>query len=525
MIRRVAPLLILLAGILRAAAPEPAGVAVLANADDPESVALARHYLKARAIPEKNLVALSLPKDEQISWDTFVARVRNPLLGELAARGLLEGKISGAPDAEGRIQISVTKNRVDFLVLCRGVPLKIANDRARFEAREKNLALPPQFQVNHASVDSELAVLPRAGTPLAGFVPNPWYNADNPPETATYDLLRVARLDGPSARDALRLVDNAIAAERDGLPGRAYIDRGGPHPKGDEWLAMTENLCRQASYDVSVDTLPSLIPAGARFDSPALYFGWYSENIAGAPAEPGFMFPPGAVALHIHSFSARTLRDRSAGWTGPLVARGATLAVGNVEEPYLELTHNPALLLLALLRGKTAGEAAAYAVPALSWQTILVGDPLYRPFLHDLPEQLADIENKPADPARAYAAIRAAIRLDARGESAKADAALAQAFARMPVLALAREIFDRETKAGKTPSFRADALASIPEDAGLVMETVDKLAAAGKSGEALALIERQAALGVRLGSRAADFARSRGKTELAARLSPPPARQ
>jgi uncharacterized protein (TIGR03790 family) len=524
MIRRIAPLLFL-AALVRAAEPTPAGVAVLANSDDPESIALARHYLKARAIPENNLITLSLPKEEQITWETFVTKVRNPLLRELAAHGLLEGKIDGTPDAEGRIRISVTKNKVDFLVLCRGVPLKIAHDPARFEAREKSLTLQAQFQVNHASVDSELAVLPRTGTPLAGFVPNPWYNTENPPVTDTYDLLRVARLDGPSARDANRLIDNALEAERDGLLGRAYIDKGGPNAKGDEWLAVTEQLFRKATFDVSVDTAPTLIPAGARFDAPAFYFGWYAGDITGAPATPGFMFPPGAVALHIHSYSARTLRDPNAGWTGPLVARGATLSVGNVEEPYLELTHNPALLALGLLKGKSAGEAAAFAGPVLSWQTIVVGDPLYRPFIHDVPDQLKDIDGKRAEPARAYAAIRAALRLDAQGAIGNADEVLEKAFTRMPVLALAREIFDRQIKVGKSPTFRAGLLAPIAEDAGLVMETAEKLAAAGKSAEALALIEKQAALGVPLGARGADFARSRGKNELAARLTPKVARQ
>lgn len=524
MIRRLAPLL-LLSAILRAADPTPTRVAVLANADDPESLALARHYLKARAIPENNLITLSLPKEEQVSWETFVTKVRNPLLSELAARGLLVGRIAGTPDAEGRIQISVTNNKVDFLVLCRGVPLKIAHDPARFEAREKTLTLQAPFKVNHASVDSELALLPRPGTPLAGFVPNPWYNTENPPAIATYDLLRVARLDGPAARDANRLIDNALEAERDGLFGRAYIDKGGPNLKGDEWLTVTEDLCRKAGFDVSADSAPTVMPVGARFDAPAFYFGWYAADITGAPATPGFMFPPGAVALHIHSYSARTLRDPKAGWTGPLVAHGATVTVGNVEEPYLELTHNPALLMLGLLKGKTAGEAAAFAVPALGWQTVFIGDPLYRPFAHDIPAQLADIDTQRADPARAYAAIRAALRLDAQGASAKVDEVLARAFTRMPVLPLAREILDRQIKAGKTPTFRSDSLAPVAEDAGLVMETAEKLAAAGKSGEALALIEKQAALGVRLGVRAADFARRHGKTDLAARLSPAPARK
>ena len=84
--------------------------------------------------------------------------------------------------------------------------------------------------------------------------------------------------------------------------------------------------------------------------------------------------------MHIHSYSATTLRNRDTGWSGPFVARGVTATVGNVFEPYLQLTHRPDLLLRALVRGATFGDAACYAQPALSWQVIAIGDPLYRPF-------------------------------------------------------------------------------------------------------------------------------------------------
>lgn len=520
MIRKILPALLVasLAPSLRAAPPTPEGVVVLANSADPESLALAAHYLKARAIPEKNLVAFPMPAAEQISWDDFVARVRNPLLKQLAAKGLLEGTVVNTPDREGRIQILTTKNRIDFLVLCRGVPLKIANDPARLLARESTVARQPQFAVNHASVDSELAVLPSPDTPLAGFVANPVYNVAEPDESALRGTLRVARLDGPTAASANKLIDNALEAERTGLLGRAYIDKGGPHPKGDAWLAETAALCAKASFDTTVDESPALIPAGARFDAPAFYFGWYAGDIAGAPADPSFTFPPGAIGLHIHSFSARTLRDPAAGWTGPLVAHGITATVGNVEEPYLELTHNPVLFTAALFSGKTVGEAASFAEPALSWQTVFIGDPLYRPFLHDVPEQLADADRHP-DATLAYAVLRGVRRLDAEGENAEADGLLRRAFAKIPVLALAREILDRERKAGKTVSFRTDALAEIREDAGLVTETAEKLVESGKSTEALSLIEKQFSLGTRLNGRAAAIARRFGKTALAAKLA------
>ncbi len=55
--------------------------------------------------------------------------------------------------------------------------------------------------------------------------------------------------------------------------------------------------------------------------------------------------------------------------------------MGCVYEPYLSLTPNVAVFLERFTIGQfTFGEAAWAAQPALSWQTTVVGDPLYRPF-------------------------------------------------------------------------------------------------------------------------------------------------
>jgi tetratricopeptide (TPR) repeat protein len=90
---------------------------------------------------------------------------------------------------------------------------------------------------------------------------------------------------------------------------------------------------------------------------------------------------PGAFAYHLHSFSAATLRSTNECWVGPLLTKGATCTMGCVNEPYLSGTPNVAAFLARLIAGGfTFGEAAWAAQPVLSWQTTVVGDPLYRPF-------------------------------------------------------------------------------------------------------------------------------------------------
>ena len=112
----------------------------------------------------------------------------------------------------------------------------------------------------------------------------------------------------------------------------------------------------------------------------ALYFGWYSENVDGPFLGPDFRFLPGAVACHLHSFSAETLRSETDHWAGPLLALGASGVLGNVTEPYLTATHHFDHFTDRLLKGYTLVESAYMSIPTLSWMGVVVGDPLYRPY-------------------------------------------------------------------------------------------------------------------------------------------------
>ena len=92
---------------------------------------------------------------------------------------------------------------------------------------------------------------------------------------------------------------------------------------------------------------------------------------------------PGAFAYHLHSFSAHTLRSTNQHRCGPLLAAGATATMGCIDEPYLTGTPDMAVFFSRWLSGFTYGEAACVAQHGVSWQTTVVGDPLYRPFAAD----------------------------------------------------------------------------------------------------------------------------------------------
>ena len=86
--------------------------------------------------------------------------------------------------------------------------------------------------------------------------------------------------------------------------------------------------------------------------------------------------------MHLHSFSARATLRPAKNWCGGLLEKGAAVTVGNVYEPYLHLTHDFSILQQRLLAGFSWGEACWMAMPVTSWQGVVLGDPLYRPFLH-----------------------------------------------------------------------------------------------------------------------------------------------
>ncbi len=361
---------------LRAEGPE-AHLVILANSRQPESVALAHFYAGSRGVPPANIIALPLPEEESITWRQFIDQVWQPLQDELYARGWLEGLASTLLDRYGRKRYAFTGHQLSYLVTCRGVPLRIYNDPTLLPVPTR---IAPPLNRNEAAVDAELSLLALSSYEIAGLLGNPLFEQEGPSTLDGRLVVKVCRLDGPTWESAQQLVRSALKAEQTGLAGRYYVDFNGPHPDGDKWLRSVQAQLSGLGFDGEVENTAGTFGPEVRFDNPVWYFGWYAQDIVGPFTRDGFVFPPGAVAVHIHSFSASTLRSATTGWCGPFVARGVTATVGNVFEPFLQFSHRPDLLVRALGRGKNFGDAVYYSLPALSWQEVAVGDPLYRPF-------------------------------------------------------------------------------------------------------------------------------------------------
>jgi len=375
-------------------------VVVIYNSRMPESKELAFYYAQRREVPTNQVFGFDLPITEGIKRAEFHDNLQKPLLKALERQKLFVVRsdiIPATRDKTGDVVQKLAAAKVRYATLCYGVPVRILSDPNLSEPGAEKMR--PETRRNEAAVDSELAALPLLiqGHPLYGPARNAAYGATNAALLhPTNGVFMVARLDGPSVEIAHGLVDKAMEAETNGLWGRAYFDLRGltntNYKVGDDWIRSAAELIQRAGFETVVDNQPETFSAAFPMSQIALYAGWYDGQVSGPFTRPKVEFMPGALAYHLHSFSAHVLRAPDQYWVGPLLAKGATATIGYVEEPYLEGTVNVAALLADFtFFGFSFGEAAYAAQQVLSWQTTVVGDPLYCPFGRKLAgEQIGD---------------------------------------------------------------------------------------------------------------------------------------
>ena len=382
--------------VARANPIAPESVAILYNSSIPQSLDLATHYATARKIPMENLIGIPLPDRGHISRSNYETALRDPLRKAFSSRGWW----TFGRTPEGMILPATCK--IKTLVCVRGVPFKINREiilpeqpgetpgetpgKTQPVAKPVN-ELDPRFsQSNEAAVDSELAMMGIQGIPTAGPLKNPYFRKDESFATSKLSMmLLVGRIDGPSYEICKRMIDDAIATETNGLWGMCYLDvakKGGGYLTGDQWLENIAQLNFTTGIPTVIDRNKQTFTTNYPMSDAALYYGWYTKHRNGPLLNEHFRFRKGAIAVHLHSFSASNLRDASSHWSGPILAKGAAATLGNVHEPYLHLTHHFDIFHDRLIRGFSLVEAAYMALPVLSWQNVVLGDPLYRPFLH-----------------------------------------------------------------------------------------------------------------------------------------------
>ena len=370
---------------------------VVYNTNDPDSQGLAEYYAARRHIPAERVLAITCPTTEEITRKQYDETIRSPIIGYLSLKDWMVRRPREV-EIGGRLfeSLMATRNDIWAIVLMRGVPLKIANDPDDYFGMETK----SELQTNAAAVDNELALLPVFGLPLGGYVPNIFYEGTPGgikiigPELAC-NMVLVTRLDGPTPADVRRMIDDTLYAEQHRLAGLAVVDTRGltdekdGYTCGDDWLRGARDALVKNGWTVKFDDKPALIPPSDPCNQVAIYLGWYGGNAYGPWVTPPRRFLPGAIAYHLHSFSASTVRSEKNNWVGPLIANGADATMGMVYEPYLALTPHEDIFMRRLLGGDYFAAAAYASERGLSWMLTVVGDPLYRPFLTPIDAALA----------------------------------------------------------------------------------------------------------------------------------------
>lgn len=351
--------------VLQVAAPlardvDPARhVLVLVNEAVPESVALGEAYRRARGVPADNVCRVRTTADEVIAWPAFQAEVLAPVRAFLARH----------PDAV-------------YLVPTWGVPVKVAEHVKDDLPPDADPMRRHVTSVDAAAVDRELE-LARGDLPARpGWVESRTWRLERS-VTADDGVLVVMRLDGPTPEQARALIDLALHGELYGVEGAHLLDTRGLTGAGDGYATYDAEL-RQVAGVFARHGLPlrhddqgPVVDLSTIEGGPGHYWGWYTGTLeAAAP----FRFAPGAVACHVHSFSADTIRHPGRNWVGPLLDRGATVAIGTVYEPLTAGFPTAPLFWERFLAGHTVGQALQLSNRFTSWMAVYVGDPLYAPY-------------------------------------------------------------------------------------------------------------------------------------------------
>ncbi len=384
---------------------EPNEILVVANTDSAASVRLARYYCQQRSVPPGNVIPVSLGTSlrDSISRQDYDKRLAGPIRRIFATRKDLE--------------------HIRCLVTTYGVPFKVGRREplAGFDTQLKQLRQLQQEQKDavaqleqkgqtdsaayrdgrarlariqmdmgrivgketEASVDSELSLVLCNTYELYRWQPNALRSATPQP----FKTLMVSRLDGPNYGVARGLIDKALTTEKKGLTGIAYIDSRGLFAKDmyshfDQSLRDLAILTRlRTPLPVEEERTEALFPPGS-CPQTALYCGWYSLK----KYVDAFDFADGAVGFHIASLEAARLRDpNSTQWCPAMLMDGIAATLGTVAEPYLHAFPEPKAFFQALFDGHCLAEAFYLTNPFNSWQMLLIGDPLYRPFKKSQP--------------------------------------------------------------------------------------------------------------------------------------------
>jgi uncharacterized protein (TIGR03790 family) len=396
---------------------------VVYNSASSEGTELKDAYLAAHpGIGTDNIVDLhdaSLLTSD-LTMDEFIAKIRNPIRDRLL------------------ILIGPGPHNIIAIVLIRPMPHRILDNNNPLVGDDPDAAFM-EFGDNgdstYASVDAELVLLwqdlfngesgGRMDSYADNVIENPYHGFENnvleidsfsrlgitTPKTfenlanlywelagsgssrlTPGDMYLVCRIDGSTQSDALALIDRAQDLTVNRATTQVLLDRSGD---SSFWFIGDYNTANAAlitdGWNVRYDTSANFVDSTEE-PRPLIVYASPGENHSynGGENPPGsgtyingFTFARGAIFNSVETFNARGLNGLGTLYNHEqvedFVAAGGTFAVGNVFENFeISQAENVYLLTRMLVNQRTWAEAAYASLPFLSWQSVVLGDPLAR---------------------------------------------------------------------------------------------------------------------------------------------------
>jgi uncharacterized protein (TIGR03790 family) len=335
-------------------------ILLVVNGSDAASREIGEYYRARRSVPAKNLCSIGTTSDEEIDWTAYQQQIERPV-GECLKKGGLQEKVL-------------------YIVTTLGVPLKIRGAGSGMTAE-------------NSSVDSELTLLysklKGQQYPRAGMVSNPLFmRRDEPFQHPRFPIYLVTRLAGYDVAEVKGIIDRALTARNQ---GKFVVDlKSADDEEGNNWLRTSAILLPPGR--VFLDETTKVVTLHKDVIG---YASWGSNDGNRKIRDIGFQWLPGAIAAEFVSTNARTFKRPPADWTyttwsdrlhffegspqgliADLIHQGVTGVSGNVYEPYLGACVRPDYLFPAYYQGRNLAESYYIAMPGLSWQGVVVGDPL-----------------------------------------------------------------------------------------------------------------------------------------------------
>jgi len=306
-------------------------LALVINEADPLSKVIGRLYIRARHIPESQVIRVSFPANRsEMSAEAF--------------RSLRRTVLQRTPR---QVQIYALAWARPYRVGCQSITSAYAHG---------------------------LDVAYTCNAECGASAPNPYFaRGDIRRPWSQLRIRPTMMLAAASATEARRLIDRGVAADGTSPPGTAYL-LSTDDPRRNVRAKRFDSVASMIGSTFRVRVLQGNALRGAG-DVMAYFTG-----LAFVPDLRSNRYRPGAIADHLTSFGGR-LTDSSQMSALRWLEAGATGSYGTVSEP-CNLTMkfpDPGLMLAYYLRGDTLIESYWRSV-AYTSQGLFVGEPLARPW-------------------------------------------------------------------------------------------------------------------------------------------------